>query len=349
MRNQGRISVILMTDMSASFNVIKADVLLLKMKYYGFDRWTRKLVEDYLSGRSTRTKIGNFLSEAVTLNSGVGKGSVLGPAIFAMGLCDVGLVAKDTVKICGELGLDVLAETVEFADDVTGLLGAYTEEDMQVAINVMFEQFKKYFSANGLVLNDSKCSILVGRPGAKVKELQLGDKKEENWVKLLGLYIDEGFSFNTHLRRTKSAVFFKLSCIKKISGYLTKENLKRMVEAVVITKIGYCGEVYIGKTLENQKQVQRMINPAARLVMGWKGKDQDYPTSKLMADTGWWNSTCMWIEQQVHSMWRFLHTEDLRHLAGVVSVDITGEGGEGLAHVEINAGTTSERECPQRK
>ena len=307
MRNQGRISVILMTDMSAAFNVIKADVLLLKMKHYGFDRWTRKLIEDYLSGRCTRTKIGNYLSEAVTLNSGVGEGSVLGPAIFAMGLCDVGLVAADTVKICGELGLDVLAETVEFADDVTGLIGAYTEEDMQVAINVMFEQFKKYFSANGLVLNDNKCSILVGRPGAKVKELQLGDKKEESWVKLLGLYIDEGFTFNTHLRRTKSAVFFKLSCIKKISEYLTKENLKRMVEAVVITKIGYCGEVYIGKTLENQKQVQRMINPAARLVMGWKGKDQDYPTAKLMADTGWFNSTCMWVEQQVHSMWRCLY------------------------------------------
>ena len=43
------------------------------------------------------------------------------------------------------------------------------------------------------------------------------------------------------------------------------------------------------------------------------------------------------------------HTEDLCHLAGVVSVDTTGEGGEGVAHVEINAGTTSERECPQRK
>ena len=307
MRNQGRISVILMTDMSAAFNVIKSEVLLIKMKHYGFDKWTCKLVEDYLSGRSTKTKIGNFLSKAVTLNSGVGEGSVLGPAIFAMGLCDVGLVAKDTVKICEELGLDIQAETVEFADDVTGILGAYTEEDMQVAINVMFEQFKKYFSANGLVLNDTKCSILVGRPGKKVKELQLGDKKEESWVKLLGLYIDEGFSFNTHLRKTKSAVFFKLSCIRKISGYLTKENLKRMVEAVVITKIGYCGEIYIGKTLENQKQVQKMINPAARLVMGWKGKDQDYPTAKLMADTGWWNATCMWVQQQVHGMWRCLH------------------------------------------
>ena len=107
MRNQGRISVILMTDMSAAFNVIKSEVLLTKMRHYGFDKWTCKLVEDYLSGRSTKTKIGNFLSKAVTLNSGVGEGSVLGPAIFAMGLCDVGLVAKDTVKICKELGLDV--------------------------------------------------------------------------------------------------------------------------------------------------------------------------------------------------------------------------------------------------
>ena len=96
-----------MTDMSAAFNVIKSEVLLTKMRHYGFDKWTCKLVEDYLSGRSTKTKIGNFLSKAVTLNSGVGEGSVLGPAIFAMGLCDVGLVAKDTVKICKELGLDV--------------------------------------------------------------------------------------------------------------------------------------------------------------------------------------------------------------------------------------------------
>ena len=38
MRNQGRISVLLLTVMSAAFNVIKKEVLLKKMEIYGFDK-----------------------------------------------------------------------------------------------------------------------------------------------------------------------------------------------------------------------------------------------------------------------------------------------------------------------
>ena len=86
-----------------------------------------------------RTKIGNFISNKIHLSSGVGEGSVLGPCIFSMGLCDVSTVATDTVKACKELGLDVLASTVEFADDITGVIRAYTEKDCQLAINIMME------------------------------------------------------------------------------------------------------------------------------------------------------------------------------------------------------------------
>ena len=70
-----------MTDISTAFNVIKSEVLLSKIKYCGFKEWTRKLVQDYLTEKkSTRNKDGNYLSGSLTFNSGVGEGSVLGPA-----------------------------------------------------------------------------------------------------------------------------------------------------------------------------------------------------------------------------------------------------------------------------
>ena len=69
-----------MTDISTAFNVMKSEVLLSKIKYCGFKEWTRKLVQDYLTEKSTRNKDSNCLSGSITFNSGVGEGSVLGPA-----------------------------------------------------------------------------------------------------------------------------------------------------------------------------------------------------------------------------------------------------------------------------
>ena len=40
-----------MLDMSAAFDVVDHDILLSKLKLYGFDENALKWVEDYLSGR----------------------------------------------------------------------------------------------------------------------------------------------------------------------------------------------------------------------------------------------------------------------------------------------------------
>ena len=130
----------------------------------------------------------------------------------------------------------------------------------------------------------------------------IGEQNEESFVKLLRLYIDAGYNFTTHLKNMKSSVFFKISCIKKISSYLSDANLRIMVESMVLSKISYCGEIYIGKTMEVQKQVQRLINPAARVLLRYKGKDQDYATAAMMRD--WWNSTCFWVKLLVHNLRR---------------------------------------------
>ena len=97
-RNEGKVVALVMTDMSAAFNLIKKQILVAQMKIYGFSSKSRTLVYSYLSQRKTKCRIKNEISEAVTLSTGVGEGSVLGPCFFICGMCSVAIVAKRTEK-----------------------------------------------------------------------------------------------------------------------------------------------------------------------------------------------------------------------------------------------------------
>ena len=161
----------------------------------------------------------------------------------------------------------------------------------------MMKNFKNYFSVNGLVLNETKCSILVCRPGKKVTELKLGEQSEESFVKLLGLYIDSGYNFATHIQKMKSSVLFKISCIKKISCYLSDKNLRTMVESMVLSKISYCGEIYIGKTME----VASSLLHCWDLVIGEAGRFGSSPLSNHDVP-----DSC---QRDIHTLFTFPQTE----------------------------------------
>ena len=64
-RNEGKVVVLVMTDMSAAFNLIKKDILLAQLKEYGFNYKSRKLISSYLSRRRTKCRVGGKVSGEV--------------------------------------------------------------------------------------------------------------------------------------------------------------------------------------------------------------------------------------------------------------------------------------------
>ena len=60
-----------------------------KLSAYGFDNNSTRLLFDYLTHRKQRTKIGQVYTPWDEIPSGVRQGSILGPLIFNIDLCDM--------------------------------------------------------------------------------------------------------------------------------------------------------------------------------------------------------------------------------------------------------------------
>ena len=73
-----------MVDMSAAFDVVDIELLLEKMKLYGFDRDAVQWMGSYLAYRSQAVYIEGSMSKLLPLEAGVPQGSILGPIFYTI-------------------------------------------------------------------------------------------------------------------------------------------------------------------------------------------------------------------------------------------------------------------------
>ena len=79
----------LLTDLSKAFDCLSHKLLIAKLHAYGFSLNALRLVHSYLTNRKQRTKINNKYSSREEILFGVPQGSILGPLLFNIFLCDL--------------------------------------------------------------------------------------------------------------------------------------------------------------------------------------------------------------------------------------------------------------------
>ena len=79
----------LLTDLSKAFDCLPHELLFAKLDAYGFDKSSLKLIHSYLSNRKQRVKINDRYSSWSEILFGVLQGSILGPLLFNIFICDV--------------------------------------------------------------------------------------------------------------------------------------------------------------------------------------------------------------------------------------------------------------------
>ena len=82
----------LSTDLSKAFDCLSHDLLIAKLHAYGLDLASLKILRDYLTNRKQRTKVDSFYSSWEKILSSVPQGSILGPLLFNIFVCDMFLI-----------------------------------------------------------------------------------------------------------------------------------------------------------------------------------------------------------------------------------------------------------------
>ena len=82
--DQQKTPVHIFIDQSKAFDTFNFEILLSKLKYYGFFEIPPKLTTNYLTNHSQYVKFKNFVSNHVPISTGIPQGSILSPLLFSI-------------------------------------------------------------------------------------------------------------------------------------------------------------------------------------------------------------------------------------------------------------------------
>ena len=210
-------------DLSEAFNCIPHELLIAKLKCYGIENGSRRLLLDYLTNRKQRTKIGSSFSAWCDNNTGVPQSHKDQSLVFFFYMFMNTLLFSITKS-----------EVRNFAYDNT--LHSCNKKLEQAFSNPKCNVRSRlnWFKINTIKINHVNFQFMV--LGVKIiVPFRLNINSQTipcfNQVKLLGKTIDNKHIFKKHIEGLCKKVCYKLHSLKKIRGYLTVEKARILANA----------------------------------------------------------------------------------------------------------------------
>ena len=137
----------LFLDLSKAFDTINHDILLAKLKAYGFSPNALKLMHSYLNNRKQQVQINNKFSSESTVIAGVPQGSIDGPLLF-------NLYVNDLVFFIQYCTLS------NYAADNNLFSISKNKDQVKTFLSSDFKIISNWFYENAMVLNPEKSHLM---------------------------------------------------------------------------------------------------------------------------------------------------------------------------------------------
>ena len=255
-------------DLSSAFDTVDHQVLLRRLEVtFGISGSALHWFRSYLADRSQRVSVNGSYSEEFAIPYGVPQGSCLGPILFTIYSSKLFEVVKRHLPDIHAYADDTQLYISFKPDSSVGELEAVN------ALQNCIADIKTWMNVDKLKLNDNKSEFIIIGTRAQldkinITELRIGQAKVSavSNVRNLGTWFDNNLSMKTAINKTCQSVLYYLHNIRRIKRFLSFEDRKLIVQAVVMSRIDYCNSLLFGVSATHLSKLQRVQNAAARLV-----------------------------------------------------------------------------------
>ena len=222
----------LLTDLSKAFDSLSHELLTAKLNAYGFDKRSLTLIFNYLSNRKQRVKINDSFSSWSEILFGVPQGSILGPLLFNVFICDMFYFMEDY-------------EIANYADDSTPFSAKPDHksvvQELEVSSSILFTWLRN----NYMKANTDKSHLLLSGNSNLTANIDGNIIESEGNQVLLGITIDYNLSFNKHINNLCKKASAKLNALTRIAGYMDFSKRRVIMKAFITSQFGYCPLIWM--------------------------------------------------------------------------------------------------------
>ena len=347
-----KITSTMTTDLSAAFDSVNHEILIEKIKYYGFDYTTVNWIKSYLANRTAYVVVGSAQSNMKTTTGGVPQGSCLGPLLYLLFINELPSVIND--DLCGEVvhqrtsklftdDCKKCGTLLVFADDSQFLLTNARQSTNQDRLDEVFVTLKNFFNDSGLQLNETKTSIteymthqkrskLGGiPPDLTVKEhieTQEGTRIDDKLLtdscknRFLGLNFQNNGSWEAHLSTGKKpllpALRQQLGMLSKLRNTTSQKVKLQLVNGLILSRLNYMICIWGNTSHSTKMKAQTVLNAAARFVSGARKTTR---IATLMEECGWLTIDELTTYFSLMSIWKTIMNQIPQYMTSKIQTD----------------------------
>ena len=222
-------------DISKAFDSISHPHLLQHLDSLQVPAGLIKLIDSWLTDRTTQTKYNNSLSQQSSKWLGIPQGSPLSLYLFNLYVCDAPIIIGSTLFGYA----DDLAYKIECIDDM---------KENTTRVQNCIEKVIKWSQKKLLHLNMSKLELLAVDP---IQDFQVQvqyqgidyEIQTKNCVKYLGIVLESSLYLDTHIKLLVPEVKRRTSILRGLCWNSPPKLYRQLYLSTIRSKIMYCGNL----------------------------------------------------------------------------------------------------------
>jgi len=250
-------SALLLLDVEKAFDSVWQNGLRRKLHDLGLPTKMMRVLSSFMSDRTIKVRVGNIVSEAISLFAGTPQGSVLSPLLFLIYVNDLPVLPTSNLS--------------QFADDMGFYVHDKNQNRVQIRIQKQIDALEKWCNKWHIKLNATKTQLLAFKNSQKPMQVKIYDCiiNSCQHATLLGTTFDSRLNVREHIRRVHDRANARLNMLRVLKGWKASREVLRHTYLTFIRPVMENGYHYSLLASPNIfKPLQIIQNKALRIILG---------------------------------------------------------------------------------